>query len=141
MGDVKARTATVGIDPEEEVTCTFTMSRGKGTIVLVTEPFDDDVSHSFNFPLPPDIGAGWNRSVRSGGSWTSERRPGSYIVSMTTDVERPWELKEIECDDGGSDTPSLGDMQARTATFGLDPGEHVPTVGPDHPQGRTMEGD
>ena len=53
--------------------------------------------------------------------------PGTYT---TAEVNLPthWYLSDIVLDDGSSTNPSTCDMDAKTATFNLDPGETVKAI-------------
>jgi len=98
--------------------------KGTGTIVVVTEPAEE-ATFMFSFPFAADIGASVRYGVAPGDPWTESRPPGSYVVKLVDGLGANWEVTDITCVDGGGPTPSSGDVQARTATFGIDPGEDV----------------
>jgi len=54
----------------------------------------------------------------------SDLQPGAYTATEA-DPTPGSDLTAITCDDGGSATPSTWDVETRTATFNLDPGETV----------------
>jgi uncharacterized repeat protein (TIGR01451 family) len=112
-GDVDARTATFKLDPGEVIRCTFVNTK-RGTIIVkkVTEPTGTIKKFFFSGDV--------SGSIRSHGQIAvSDLKPGTF--TSTEAVTAGWNLSAITCDDDNSS----GDVDARTATFKLDPGETV----------------
>ncbi|MGH2697472.1 MAG: prealbumin-like fold domain-containing protein [Actinomycetota bacterium] len=119
---VATRTATIDLDPGEDVTCTFTNTE-EGTITIIKDALPNspqDFGFSTTGGLTPatftldDDGAGSNQRT------FSDLLPGTYSVSENADPAG-WQLTDITCVGGGGNTSDTG----RTATIGLDPGEDV----------------
>jgi hypothetical protein len=128
FGDPKARTVTFGIDPEEVVTCTFKVGKGRATIAVITEPADATQGFFVGIdPLPGEL-ASVTRYVTSRSPWMSKRRPGTHTARLQIDGDSRWKLTEVDCDDFFSENSSEGDIAARTATLAIDPGEHVTCI-------------
>jgi hypothetical protein len=102
----------------ETVKCTFTNTqRGEILVDKVTSPINDpQVFHFANesvgwaFPLT-DAAAPWSSGLVV---------PGTYTVTES-DNPTGWDLTGIVC----SDPSSTGSVATRTATFIVEPGEHI----------------
>src|SRR4029079_2588213 len=125
-GDVPTRTATIGLDAGESITCTFTNTqRGSITIVKDTVPnggtdfsFTDDIGNGCVVgPLDDDSDATLSNQVVC-----NNVTPGDYTVTET-DPTPGFDLTALTCSGGGADTS--GDVPTRTATIGLDAGESI----------------
>ncbi len=119
--NIPARQASIGLQHNETVTCTFTNTeRGTVNISKVTAPaggtgFGYTTTLSGPFGLDDGDTQPINNIV-----------PGTYTVTETNPAPLGFELTSINCTDsdtGGSD--STGDVPSRTATVRLDPGETV----------------
>jgi hypothetical protein len=100
------------------VTCSFVNVR-RGTAVIISRAVPEDAGGSFQYTGVP------SGTVSSSGTLVvTDLSPGTY-TSTQVDPEPDFELKEVYCDDGGSDTESSGDAQTRSAIFNIDPGETV----------------
>jgi len=131
-------TATIGVDPGEDITCTFTnVQDAKVTIVKQATPeggtnfpftgtigiftLEDDGDET-NEPVTPGTGGDWPQTkvfaiqgadFPTGGGTLSR----TAIESAVTD----WDLTDITCTGGGANTSDTGS----TATIGIDPGEDI----------------
>jgi plastocyanin len=118
------RTATIGLDPGENVTCTFTNTQ-EGTITVVKDAVND-APQDFSFTTtggltPPTFSLDDDADgTLSDTQVFGDLLPGEFTVSEAADPPG-WQLTDITCAGGGSDTTET----ARTATIGLDPGENV----------------
>ncbi len=115
------RTATINVEPDETVTCTFTNTqRGTIKITKITDP-----TGGTGFGYTDDIAAPNSFSLDHGQTKTfSNVVPGSYMA--TEDDPTPgFDLTALSCDDGASDTPSTTSLGTRKASIELDPGETV----------------
>ncbi len=113
-GDLAARTATINVEPNEDVTCTFTNTK-LAKLVVEKQTSPDGASGSFSFS------GAVSGSIGDGGTIASGfLTPGTYTVTEA-DPAPPFDLGAIVCDDQNSS----GDVATRTATFRLDPGETV----------------
>jgi Prealbumin-like fold domain len=110
-------TATFNVEPGETVRCVFN-NRQEGRIVIEKQTLPAGSPVSFNFT--GEI----NTSLVDNGSAGKDVDPGQYTVSES--VPAGWDLTSIDCNDGGSATPSTG--TGSTATFNVDPGETVRCV-------------
>ncbi|MGH2766613.1 MAG: prealbumin-like fold domain-containing protein, partial [Actinomycetota bacterium] len=119
--DLGTRTATIDLDPGEDVVCTFENTE-EGSITIVKDAVPDD-PQDFGFSttgLSPatfsldDDGVGSNQRV------FTDLLPGTYTVAEDADPSG-WQLTDIACLGGGGNTSDTG----RIATIGLDPGETV----------------
>lgn len=124
--DVPNATASVQLDPDETVTCTFvdTMDmpqQGSITIVKDAQPDDPQV-----FDFTGDLGAFAldDDGVGANSVTFAGLLPGAYSVSETVPVG--WSLGSIVCDD--PDNGSAVDVLAGTAAIDLDAGEAVSCV-------------
>ena len=115
--DLAAGTASLDVDPGEEVTCTFVnTAQGSVTIVKETDPVD---AGGQLFEFAGDLGA---FSLTGGGTTTiSNLAPGSYTVAEGEVAG--WDLSQLTCvdPDGGTTV----DLAAGTAILDVDPGEEV----------------
>jgi hypothetical protein len=118
------RTATIGLDPGENVTCTFTNTQ-EGTITVVKDAVND-APQDFTFSTtggltPPTFALDDDADgTLSNTQIFGDLLPGEFTVSEAADPAG-WQLTDITCLGGGPDTTDT----ARTATIGLDPGENV----------------
>jgi fimbrial isopeptide formation D2 family protein len=113
-GNLGARTATIQVEPNEDVTCTFTNTKlAKLIVEKQTSPDGAPGSFSFSGAVSGSIGDGG--TIASG-----FLDPGAYTVTEA-DPAPPFDLGAITCDD----TNSSGDVDTRTATFRLEAGEVV----------------
>ena len=115
-------TATINVDPVEDVTCTFTNTK-RGTII-VEKQTNPDTSGGAAGPFFTFTGTAAGTIEDNGQIIVSNLVPGTY-TSTEGDPTPPFDLGAITCDDGASATASSGNIGARTATFKLDPGETV----------------
>ena len=118
-GDVGTGKATFNLEAGETVKCTFSNKLKRGTIIVEKQTEPDGAAGSFTF-------SGDAAGTVSDGETivVSDLLPGTYTA--TEDDPTPaFDLTAITCDDGGSATPSSGDVGTRRATFNLDPGETV----------------
>ena len=113
-------TATIDLDDDETVTCTFNNSRDTGTITIVKEATPAD-NTPFDFTETiPGPGTGFTLTDPADNSETFSNVPtGSYSVAET--VPAGWLLEGLDCDDVNS-TESLA---TATATINLEKGETV----------------
>ena len=117
-GDAQTRTAVLNLDPGETINCTFTNAqRGALVVVSQTEPAGLDGAFTFTGSPTGTIPA-------EGTLVVANLTPGTYS-STQVDPAPEFDVTAVECDDGGSPTPSSGDASSRTAVFNLDPGEMV----------------
>jgi len=119
-GTINTATATINLEKDETVTCTFTNDKLAGTIVIIKEatPADDTV---FTFTEDiPGAANGFTLSDPSDDTETFSEIPlGSYQVSEV--VPAGWSLDDIDCiDPDGGTTTALP-----TATIDLDLNETV----------------
>lgn len=87
---------------------------------MVTEP--PGGAGSFVFTGIPDGVAAAGESLEA-----TDLQPATY-TSRALDTAPQFTLVDISCDDQNSRTPSVGDVQARTVTFEIDPDESVNCV-------------
>jgi hypothetical protein len=117
-GDPQTRTAVVNVDPGETVRCTFTNTQ-RGTAVIAGRTEPDAAGGQFQFTGVP------SGTIPGNGTLVvANLTPGTYS-STERDPTPDFDLTAVECDDGGSASPSGGDPQTRTAIFNVDPGEMV----------------
>lgn len=117
-GDPSTRTAVFNLDPGELITCTFTNAR-RGVAVVASRTVPDGANGSFQFTGVP------SGTVPGDGTLVvANLTPGTYTTTEV-DPAPDFDLTAVECDDGSSNTVSLGDAATRTAIFNIDPGETV----------------
>jgi uncharacterized repeat protein (TIGR01451 family) len=111
--DAGTRTATIVLDPNETVTCTYTNTE-RGTIVVATQTLPDGDAETFHFSgdVAGTIGDGDTIEVVG-------VLPGTYTT--TAAAVAGWDLTGIGCDDGDSSA----DLGTATATFEVQAGETV----------------
>jgi hypothetical protein len=108
-------TASITLDPGEDVTCTYEDTQlGKIITVKVTSP-----STTEDFLFSPSYGTGATFSLTNGESEDSGFLTAGTTYSVTETELTGWILKSIVCDDGNS-TGSIP-----TATISLEVGETV----------------
>ena len=109
---------SVSLAAGEEKTCAITNTR-KGTIIVEKQTLPDGAAGSFTFT---GDAAG---TISDNGQITVQNLiPGTYS-STESDPSPAFDLTSIVCDDGSSLRASSGNVETRTATFRLDPGETV----------------
>ena len=113
-------TATIDLDKNESITCTFNNSRDTGTITIVKEAAPAD-NTPFDFTESiPGAGTGFTLTDPADNSETFSNVPtGSYTVTETG--ETGWALDNIVCVDPDNGSTTAG----ATATIDLDDGETV----------------
>jgi hypothetical protein len=117
-GDAQTRTAVFNLEQGETVRCTFTNTQ-RASAVIVGQTIPDRASGSFQFTGVP------TGTIPTNGTLVvANLEPGTY-TSTQVDPAPEFDVTRVDCDDGGSSTPSSGDSQTRTAIFNLDPGEMV----------------
>ena len=103
-------------DANRTFSCTITNTeRGSITIKKVTDP-----AGGTGFTFTGDVAGTLNDQQTA---TTSNLVPGTY--HSVEGATAGWTLQSISCNDGSSATPSTGNVSTSTATFNLDPGEHV----------------
>ena len=118
------RTATIGLDPGENVTCTFTNTQG-GTVTVIKDAVPNS-PQDFGFTTTGGLSPSTFTLDDDGAPPLSNQRvfadrlPGTYTVTEDADPSG-WQLTDLVCTGGGLDTSVAG----RTATIGLDPEESV----------------
>jgi len=118
--DPVSRQATINLDPDEIVTCTFTNTQ-RGTITIIKDAVPDDPQE---FDFTSDLGNFTLDDHENGTNSTSftDLGPGTHTVTETV-PPGDWNLGSIECDDpDGGTTTSL---VTATATIDLDAGEYI----------------
>ena len=119
--NLATRSATIDVDPNENITCTFTNSQN-GTIIIekLTVP-----EGGTGFGFTEDILGGTDTFELDGGETEifTNVPTGEYIVTEDDPSVTPGEyfLSDIICDDMGSTTNLL----SRSATIDLDPAEVI----------------
>ena len=107
-------TATINVESDEDVTCTFTNTqRGHIIVDKVTDPTED--AESFAFDTTGEDYAGFSLADEDAPN-DQELPPGSYSVSET--VPEDWELTDSTCVSSLSDSETIGALE-------LDAGETI----------------
>jgi hypothetical protein len=115
--DLAAGTASLDVDPGEQVTCTFLNTARGGSVTIVKETAPAGSSREFEF-----VGDLGGFTLSGGGSSTmAPLDAGSYAV--TEQVPAGWQLSGIVCDD--PDGGTIVDLAAGTATIDVDIGEEI----------------
>jgi hypothetical protein len=110
--DLVNRRATIDVDAEETITCTFT-NTAQGTIIVEKSTFPESTTDfTFTGDAAGDIADGESITV-------ANRMPGTYTSEETPLVG--WDLTGISCDDANS----TGDTITGIATFNVEAGEVV----------------
>jgi hypothetical protein len=120
------RTATIGLDPGENVTCTFENTK-LGSVTIIKDdqnPATDAEDFAFSttgtgfspFDLDDDADA-----TLSNTKVFSDLLPGARTV--TEGAETNWDLTAINCVGGGANTTTS--LATRTASIGVDAGETI----------------
>ncbi len=162
--NVATRTATIDVDANQTITCTFTNTKQlpptTGTIVIVKDAQPDDpqdFSFTYNFGSGSTTLDDDPNSATTNNFTEQNVEQGAYTVQESQ--VGGWDITNITCND--PDNGSSGNTQTRTATIDLDAGETVtctfintkqqpPTTGtivivkdavPDDPQDFTFVGD
>ena len=117
-GDTGTATASIELEKDETVTCTFSNSLDTGTIIIVKEATPaDDTPFNFTEDITP---GGFALLDPSDPSETFTDVPaGSYTV--TEGAAPGWTLDDVSCDDGNS----TGNTGTRAASINLEDGETV----------------
>jgi hypothetical protein len=114
--DVGTATASIDLDDQEVVTCTFT-DHERGSILIGKTALGSATPPSFDFT--GDLGA---FSLANGGSTSfDDLVAGTYLVTET--VPGGWILTSLSCED--PDGGSRFSLSTATATIDLDPGEEI----------------
>jgi hypothetical protein len=117
-GDAQTRTAVLNLDPGETINCTFTNAQ-RGALVVVSQTEPAGLGGAFTFTGSP------TGTIPADGTLVvANLTPGTYTTTQV-DPSPDFDVTAVQCDDGGSPTPSSGDSSSRTAIFNLDPGEMV----------------
>lgn len=112
-GDTGTRTATIVLDPNETVTCTYTNTE-RGTIIVEMQTLPDGDAETFDFSGDVAGTIGDGETIELVGVL-----PGTYTT--TEAAVAGWDLTGIECDD----VDSSADLGTATATFEVQAGETV----------------
>src|SRR5215210_1560516 len=123
------RTATLDIDPGEDVVCTFTNTKHASlTVVKVTDPASDPQDFDFDLTgagVPADLDLDTdaaNATLPSQDTFDLDAsKLGAHTVSET--AQAGWGLTNLVCTGAGGDSSSS--VANRTATLDIDAGEHV----------------
>ncbi len=118
--DVASRTATINLDPDETVTCTFTNTEDDTiTVEKVTIPASSD---RFGF----DGGTLGAFSVAGGSVQDfTGLSAGQYTISEDDPAPAGYALTGISCVDSASGQTFPGDLTSRSVDLNLTPGERV----------------
>ena len=117
--DLATRQLEVTLLAAETITCTFTNTDQRGTIIVEKQTNPDGADGSFTF-----TGTAAGTIADGGQIVVANLAPGAY-TSTEADPTPNFDLTGIVCDDGASATPSTVNLATRTATFRVDPGETV----------------
>ena len=117
-GNTGTGAATINVEKDETVTCTFSNSRDTGTVVIVKSATPaDDTPFGFTENI---VGPGFSLMDPSDDTKTFSNVPtGSYSVVENTPA--PWLLDDIDCDDANS----IESEATATATINVEKGETV----------------
>ncbi|MGH2764430.1 MAG: prealbumin-like fold domain-containing protein, partial [Actinomycetota bacterium] len=120
-----SRTATIGLDPGEAVTCTFTNTE-EGSITIVKDALPND-PQDFSYTTTGLSPATFTLDDDADGALSNTRTftgllPGTYTVAEDADPPG-WQLTDLSCVD--PDTGTTWDLGTRTATIDLDAGEDI----------------
>lgn len=110
---VNGTTATIDLDAEETVTCTYTNTE-RGSITVEKQVVGTDKSFSFSGAITD--------SLSDNESTSTSVAAGQYVVTEGADAD--YDLTSVICDDGNS----VGSTTARNATFIVAAGEDVTCV-------------
>jgi LPXTG-motif cell wall-anchored protein len=119
-GDVASSTATFRVEANETVRCVFTNTEepDEGSIVVIKQTLPNGSDEEFGFA--GDLSG----DISDGESLSATVDPGTYTVAEH--ASDGWELTDISCTD--SDATGIGsssNLNERSATFNVDPGETV----------------
>lgn len=117
---VDGLTATLGLDPGETITCTYTNSEW-GVLVVdkVTVPEGSDQAFEFEWAPAGDGTTEFSLADETDAYSTGTVAPGDYVVSEVGDVEG-WLLTGLACTDtAGDDTAPVVDGETATVHVGL----------------------
>ncbi len=119
-GDVTSATATINLEIDESVTCTFTNVQ-PGTIRIVKEAQPEGPTVFDFYVAGPVVGTDYTLVDDGSGSnfFDTNEAPGVYVV--TEEAEPGWTLESIVCDDANS----FVDVITRKATILLESAETV----------------
>lgn len=115
-GDCNPQTGSVTLAAGDNKVCTITNTRNTGTLIVKKVMVGG--TDTFDFTGTPSGQIGTDQ-----GTIQVVVPTGQYI--STEGVKAGWELSSVVCDDGSSNTPSVGSTANRTATFNVEKGETV----------------
>jgi uncharacterized repeat protein (TIGR01451 family) len=123
---VDGLTATLGLDPGETITCTYTNSEW-GVLVVdkVTVPEGSEQEFEFEWAPEGETATGFELADETDAYSTGPVAPGEYVVSETSDLSG-WSLTDLVCTDpADNDTDPNADVEEATATVNVGLGETV----------------
>ena len=104
------------LQESEAVTSEISPERSRATVRLALEPPGKEHTAAFEGAHEGTIGHGVGIE--------GELAAGSHVTSMTG-MPDGYVLDAVDCDDEDSEIGSIGNVERRTATFRLEPGENV----------------
>jgi uncharacterized repeat protein (TIGR01451 family) len=112
--------SNIVVNQNDAVVCTITNTR-KGSVAI--HKVGVGGTGTFDFTTS-DAGVTGVTGLATGATSSPQTvAPGTY--TFTEAAKAGWNLTGVSCDDGQSATQSTGDVNGRTATFKVDPGENV----------------
>ena len=121
-GDRAAGTVTVRLDPSENVTCEFTNTPADIAATLIIEVRTDPPGLPGEFRFTGAVAG-----TIAHGEQLVARNLGPGLYEVTQDDHPDFVLRDVVCDDGASENPSVGDLEFG-ASIVLDPAETVTCV-------------
>jgi opacity protein-like surface antigen len=125
---VSGKTATIGLDDGESITCTFVNTAkpapGTGAITIVKLARGGDAT--FSFSGSGSLGSNFSVTTVSGSGsrFFNNLSPGNYLVSEI--VPAQWQFTSLSCTGDVAGNPSnTTSVSGATATIGLDAGENI----------------
>jgi len=117
---VDGLTATLGLDPGETITCTYTNSEWGVLIVdKVTVPEGSDQEFEFEWAPEGESATGFTLADESDAFTTGAIAPGDYVVYETNKIEG-WSFVDLVCTDpADDDTDPVVDGASATVHVGL----------------------
>jgi hypothetical protein len=109
--------------PDDDDKCPDVFDPCPATIIVEKQTNPNGAPGSFSF-----TGDAAGTVADNGQIIVANLPPGTYTSTEADPSPSQFALSSIACDDGGSATPSAGDLATRTATFELDPGETVKCI-------------
>jgi len=119
IGDPTTGIVSIGLDPGETVTCTFTDAQGNMKIIKDSQPDD---AQNFHFTGLGTFDLDDDNDETLSNTQVINRGPGTYTVTEST-PPAPWTLTSVSCDDPTGN--SSGSVSTATATIVLDDSEEV----------------